>query len=142
MDNLENLENKSPAPQPGSNPDLEQLRADYDSLSYLVFSLLVLLFIVSGTLSFYLYRELSYARRELTAARLQIGPRINEYNQAVPTIQNFLKQLTEYGRTHPDFGPIMDKYRLRQVATNAPSAATSAPAATPTPAHKAPATKK
>ena len=40
-------------------------------------------------------------------------------------MDDFVNKITDYGRTHADFAPILAKYNLR------PAGATGAPAATP-----------
>jgi hypothetical protein len=58
-----------------------------------------------------------------------------DYQKMSGPYTDFLKKVTEYGRTHPDFVPILAKYNLK------PAGATSAPAATPK-SPPAPAAKK
>ena len=48
-----------------------------------------------------------------------------EYQKSGPLMDEFTKKITEYGRTHPDFAPILAKYGLN---TTSP---TSAPTASP-----------
>ena len=131
MDNLDNLENKTAAPQPDATSGLEELRAQYDALSHLVVSLLVLLLIVSGSFNLFLLRQVKYARTDLQAVRPQITQMLAEYNKvSAPAIQNLIKQLTDYGRTHPDFVPILTKYGLKPGITPnlTPAAATGSAA--------------
>ena len=46
-----------------------------------------------------------------------------------PLEQEFVKRVTEYQRTHPDFTPILAKYNLKPAApTGAPPASSLAPA--------------
>jgi hypothetical protein len=109
--------------------DVTELQEQFDALRHLVVSMLVLVLVVSGTLTIYLMRERKYARTELEALRPQATSVIAEYekNQG-PMMDNFIKQLTEYGRTHPDFAPIMTKYGLKPTVpgSNAPAPATPA----------------
>jgi hypothetical protein len=44
---------------------------------------------------------------------------------SAPLMNDFVVKLTEYGRTHPDFAPILAKYNLK------PTAATGVPAIAP-----------
>ena len=126
---MEDFETKQPA-QPVSNDLQEQV----DSLRHLLVSVLVLMIVVSGTFNLYLLRQVKYARMDLTGVRPQAVQMINEYNRVnAPQIQEFLRKITEYGKTHPDFAPILTKYGVRATPiTNAsPISPTSAPAAAP-----------
>ena len=84
------------------------------------FTLLLALVVVSGTLTVFLYRQASLTKRDITAIRPQAVQLIQAYNQEIPIIQGFARQLVAYGATHPDFEPIVKKYQLQSVTTNAP----------------------
>jgi hypothetical protein len=107
-----------------SPPDFNQLQAQVESLRHLVVSLLVLLVVVSGTLNLYLLRQVRFTRNDLNAVRLQTA-NINmtgfiaEYEKTTrPAMDEFVRKITQYGQTHPDFAPIMAKYGLNpQTAT-------------------------
>ena len=95
-----------------------------------VFTLLLALIVVSGTLVAYLGYESHHLGKDIYAINTQI---VQPYNQKLPAIGTFLNQLVAYGQTHPDFQPILKKYGI------VPPPATN-PAAKPAPA--APATPK
>jgi len=106
---MDEIEIKSPA-----QIDVAQLQEKYDSLRNLMGSVLVLLLLVSGTFNIFLWRQVRYVRRDLDGIRPQAMQVINDYQtNSGPTMDNFIKQITEYGRTHPDFAPIMSKYGLK-----------------------------
>ena len=117
-------------------PETEDLKQQCVCLQRQMTTLLLALVIVSGTLSVFLWRQVRYARRDLEAIKPQAAQIIQEFNQARPGMDAFLAKVTEYGRTHPDFMPILTKYRIP--ATAAPPATVTAPK----PAAPAPATKK
>lgn len=73
-----------------------------------VFTLLMALIVVSGTLTVYLYRQASLTRSDLTQAK-QLNALVTQ-NEV--SIENFLRQLVAYGQTHPDFVPVLKKYNL------------------------------
>jgi hypothetical protein len=120
---MDELENKV-SPQ----PEVAELREQCDALRHLIVSALVLMLVVSGTLTIYLMRERKYTIAELEAFRPQATSLIGEYekNQG-PMMDNFIKQITEYGRTHPDFAPIMTKYGLKPTVPGSSTPGTSAP---------------
>ena len=121
MDNLENQSFQTPPP---SGPDDAQ--AQFASLASLLNSILVLLIVLSGVVNLYLVRQVKNTRNELTIARNFVA----QAQRNVPAVDEFLRKLVDYGRTHADFTPIMAKYGLKpQASTNAaPAGATSAPA--------------
>ena len=121
---MEDFEPKQPS-QPVSNDLQEQL----DSLRHLIVSMLVLAIVVSGTFNLFLLWQLQYARRDPAEVRSQSSQMIAEYNRST---QDFLKKITDYGQTHPDFAPILTKYGVRATPmTGAPPATATSPAAKP-----------
>ncbi|HZR15969.1 MAG TPA: hypothetical protein VFE51_01465 [Verrucomicrobiae bacterium] len=105
---MENVPAASTAPQ----PDLLQLQARYDQLQQLVSSLLLILIVISGTLSVFLRRQWQSTQADLNAIQLAAAPLMAEYANNHPGIEDFVRRLAEYGRTHPDFAPIVTKYHL------------------------------
>lgn len=77
-----------------------------------MFTLLLALIIVSGTLTVYLYRQASLARKDIDALNQQAGPLIKIVRQNEPAMMNFVNQLVVYGETHPDFRPVLLKYGI------------------------------
>jgi hypothetical protein len=124
---MEDFETK----QPG-RPVADDLQVQIDSLRHLVISVLVLVIVVSGTFNLYLWRQVKYAKMDLGGVRPQATQMIAEYNRVnAPLMQEFLRKITDYAKTHPDFAPILTKYGVRATAvTGAPPATVTAPAAT------------
>jgi hypothetical protein len=107
--------------------EVSQLESQVAALQHLVTTLLVLLVIVSGTLSIFLLRQWQMARKDLGAIRPSALQIIADYNkERAPRMDAFLDKLKDYGRTHPDFVPILVRYGL---ATNVAPAAGAAPSA-------------
>lgn len=76
-----------------------------------VFTLLVALIVVSGTLTVYLYRQEVLAGKDLAAGRnIEAGMRNNEAN-----FQTFVTRLVAYGEKHPDFVQVLKKYGIAPV---------------------------
>jgi len=119
---MDNLDNTKPT-QIGAN----DLQAQCQTLQHLVVSILILVLVLSGTLNIYLLRQWRTVSKDLAAIRPQATQIITEYkNVSAPLINDFVRKITDYGRTHPDFAPILAKYNLK------PSPATNAPPAAPT----------
>jgi hypothetical protein len=133
---MDNIENPTPA-QPESNESSE-LSAQLQSLHHLVTSLIVLLLVVSGTLSIFLYRQWKFTKNELDAIRPTASQVIGSYQRgAGQAMDEFVKRIADYSRTHPDFAPIAAKYRLNEI-----SAAPGKPGAAPALPVGAPSSKK
>jgi len=81
-----------------------------------VYILLVALFVISGTVTVYMFDQARTVRKELSSAQ-QV---ITAYKQNEKTIQDFVNNLGVYGQTHPDFAQILGKYGL---VPNKPGAA-------------------
>ena len=122
---MDNLDNKTPL-QPNAN----DLQAQYDALRHLVVSVLILVIVISGTLNIYLLRQWRTTSKDLAGIRPQAAQMVAEYQKVSGPWSDFVKKMTEYGRTHPDFAPILAKYNLKPAgATGAPPAAPASPPA-------------
>ncbi len=99
-----------------SQTEPNDLQTQYEALRQTVTSLMVLLFLVSGTLTIYLVRQWRFTQRDLETFRPVAAQFISEYSKGAPTMQDFVNKLAEYGKTHPDFAPIVAKYRLNDIA--------------------------
>ena len=91
------------------------------ALRHQVFTLLLALVVVSGTLTVILYRQARLTGKDIEVIKPQATQIIEAFKRDRPGMENFVKQLASYGNTHPDFQPILKKYGI--VATQ--------PAATP-----------
>ena len=124
---MDNVENKTPI-QAHTNDLQEQC----DALRHIVVSLLVLVIVISGTFNIYLLRQWRTASKDLAGIRPQAAQMIAEYQKvSAPLMTVFVKKITEYGRTHPDFAPVLAKYGLKPAGTTAEVPATAAPQARP-----------
>ena len=105
-----------------TNPPVQtELMDQIVALRHQVFTLLLALVVVSGTLTVVLYRQAKLTGRDIEIIKPQATQIIAAFKRDLPAMENFVKQLTAYGVTHPDFQPILKKYGI--VATQ--------PAATP-----------
>jgi type II secretory pathway component PulF len=73
-----------------------------------LFSLLIALIVVSGTLTVFMFRQTSVAGKELEQGR-QLEKVLNQ-NEAA--IASFVNKLVAYGEKHPDFVPVLKKYGI------------------------------
>ena len=117
---MDNLDDKTPV-----QPDPMDLQAQYDALRHLVVSLLILVVVISGTLNIYLLRQWRTTSKDLAGIRPQASQMIADYQKTSgPVMQEFVKRITDYGKTHPDFAPVLAKYGLKPTTpTNSSPAA-------------------
>ena len=97
------------------NPDSE---SEIAAMKSQLFTLLLALIVVSGTLTVYLYREARVTGRDLNASTQLIA----NVNQNQLLIVTFANQLAAYGQTHPDIRQLLAKYGipLTGLPTNPP----------------------
>ena len=123
---MDNLDNAKP-----SQTGADDLQAQFDALRHLVVSILILVIVMSGTLNIYLLRQWRSVSKDLAGVRPQAAQMIADYQKVTgPLMTDFVKKLTEYGRTHPDFAPVLAKYNIKPAGATgaAPTAATPPPA--------------
>lgn len=119
---MDNFDDKTPV-----QPAAPEVQVQLDAMRHLIVSVLILVLVVSGTLTIYLLRQWRSVSKELAVVRPQATKMIEDYQKnSVPLMSDFLKKVTDYGRTHPDYMPILARYNIK------PGAATGAPPATAT----------
>jgi hypothetical protein len=97
------------------NTDVINHDSEIAALRRQVFTLLVALIVVSGTLTVYLYRQASISKKDLDVIRPQAQQIINVFNQNQTLMNNFVTQLVAYGEKHPDFVPVLRKYGIAPI---------------------------
>jgi hypothetical protein len=114
--------------QSQTQSQLADLREQCEQLRSLVSSLLLLLLLVSLTLTIFLARQWRFSKSQIDLMSSQAGPIITEFNKNLPAMQDFIRKLNEYAKTHADFGPIVTRYHLNEVLSKpgtSPATATS-----------------
>jgi hypothetical protein len=91
------------------------LAGQVTALQRQVFTLLLALIVVSGTLVAYLGYESHHLGKDIVAINTQV---VQPYNQKLPAIESFVSQLVAYGQAHPDFRAILVKNGVVAAATN------------------------
>jgi hypothetical protein len=91
------------------------------AMRHQIFTLLLALVVVSGTLTVFLYRQASMTGRDIAAIKPQATRVIQVFSDRRMSMDNFVKQLAAYGYTHPDFQPILKKYRIEPQPLAAPA---------------------
>ena len=95
------------------------------ALRHQVFTLLLALVVVSGTLTVVLYRQARLTGKDIEIIKPQATQIIEAFKRDRQGMENFVKQLASYGNTHPDFQPILRKYGVAPPPQ--PAAAPAAP---------------
>jgi hypothetical protein len=129
---MDEIETK-PVTQSTQLSEAPDLRAQYESLRHLIVSVLILLIVVSGTFNIYLLRQFRYAGKDLEGFKPYAQETMMNYQKGDgPAVENFLGRIVDYGRTHPDFAPILKKYRINPgPATGGAPMALPPPGSTP-----------
>ena len=95
-----------------NNPVPDDLAGQVASLRRQITHLLLVLVVISGTLTTYLFYQARTFGNDLTVLEPQAREVIQNYNKNLPNIQKFVQELVTYGQTHPDFQPILKKYGI------------------------------
>ena len=95
-----------------NRPVQTELMDQIVALRHQVFTLLLALVVVSGTLTVVLYRQAKLTGKDIDTIKPQATQIIQAFSRERPVMENFVKQLAIYGSTHPDFQPIVIKYGL------------------------------
>jgi hypothetical protein len=96
-----------------TNPSVQiELMDQIVALRHQVFTLLLALVVVSGTLTVVLYRQARLTGKDIEVIKPQATQIIAAFKRDQQSMEAFVKQLTAYGVTHPDFQPILKKYGI------------------------------
>jgi hypothetical protein len=130
---MNDFETKSP--MASSNEELQQQCA---ALQRQITTLLLAVFVISGTLTVFLWRQASLAKKDLQVLKEPAAQIIQTFKQEKPITEDFFARLNEFSKSHPDFAPVLAKYKtqpavapLTPSATQAPATATSSPPGAP-----------
>jgi hypothetical protein len=85
--------------------------------------MLMALIMVSGTVTIYLYRQASITRKDYEALQPQAQQVIGAFNQNQKLMMDFVNALGNFGKTHPDFMPVLAKNGIGQAPASAAPAA-------------------
>jgi predicted negative regulator of RcsB-dependent stress response len=90
-----------------------EISEQISALQRQVFTLLLALVVVSGTLVAFLCYQSRQLGKNIDASRQQARQIAQVYNEDLPVIQSVLKQLVAYGQAHPDFQQaVLKKYGI------------------------------
>jgi hypothetical protein len=97
-----------------NSPAPAELSGQIAALRCQVFTLLLALVVISGTLATFLYYQSRVIGKDITATKPQAMQIIQGFNQSRPRLESFVNQLIAYGQTHPEFQQqILEKYNIK-----------------------------
>ncbi len=117
----------SPMTPPGNDAsELAQLKAQYAELSWQTHTLRVALLVVATAVCAFFWLEAHRNGQALEAIRPQAAKVVEANKVQDPIANKFVGQLVEFGKAHPDFAAILNKYGIR--ADSAPTTVSKSPA--------------
>jgi hypothetical protein len=99
------------------NPDSTDTSSEIVALRNQAFNLLVALIMISGTLTYVLYRQASLSGKDDEALSQQVNQQVAILQATRPGLLIFVNQLGAYGMTHPDIRPLLAKYGIAVAPT-------------------------
>lgn len=137
MDNPDNFNAPSDSTRAGNNILLGQCEV----LRKLFIASLVGLLLLGLSFNYFILRQMVFTRKDLDVVRPQVAQMVEGYTKnEEPQIRSYVNSLITFAKTHPDFTPILAKYKIvPATGTTAPPAlapAAAVPAAPASPAKK------
>ncbi len=108
--------------KPSESSELGELKEQVAALNRQATFLFIALVVLSFTLTAFLGLQWRRAGKELDAMKQQVAQMQQTGKQEGPQVQALFGRLVEYGKTHPDLTPLLNKYGAK------PAAAPAAPA--------------
>ena len=109
---MNETERSSSVPQLGrveiSEPTLAELQGEVLGLKRLVSVIVFLLILVTFSVDVYMMRQVTTVNRELANAQAVIDDFTKK--GVASAAGDFWTKLSEYGKSHPDFAPVLAKY--------------------------------
>ena len=104
-----------------NSPAPADLSEQVAALQWQVFTLMLALIVVSGTLAAFLFYQSRVLGKDIQVIRPQAAPIIQAFKANHTSMEKLVEQLVAYGQAHPDFRPILQKYGINPTTT-APAA--------------------
>ncbi len=119
-----NLPEASPLSAAASSPtELTELKEQCAQLRAQAQSLRLALLIVAVSVAGFFWVEVWRNGQALETMRPQAAQVAEVTKKQTPAINDFINRLAEYGRTHPDFVPVLTKYGIATATNSAVPAA-------------------
>ena len=125
---MSDLNPTSPSPTAPTNSEFNELKEECAQLRAQTRNLRLAQLIVALAVAAFFWVEARRNGQALETMRPQAAQIAEVTKKQTPAINEFVNRLAEYGRTHPDFVPVLTKYGITTTATSA--APSAVPAAT------------
>jgi hypothetical protein len=97
-----------------SSPAPDELSDQIAALRRQVFTLLLALVVVSGTLAVYLSYQSRVLGKDIANVKPQAVQIIQGFDKSRPKLEDFVNQLIAYGQKHPEFQQqVLEKYHIK-----------------------------
>lgn len=115
-------------PTSPTSSELTELKAQCAQLRAQTHNLRIAQLIVALAVAGFFWVEVRRNGQALDTMRPQAAQVADVTKKQTPAINDFVNRLAEYGRTHPDFVPVLTKYGIPTATTSAvPGVAPAAP---------------
>jgi hypothetical protein len=110
---LNNMDIESSSRQgSAASSDLEYLQQRIDVLRNLLIGALIAFILVGGSFGLFIMQQMRIARGQLYEFRVTADKNRREFQQInEPLIRQFSVEIQNYATLHPDFAPLLQKYR-------------------------------
>ncbi len=96
-----------------ASPNENMADVQQEGLRKLFLATLVAVLILAGSMNIFLIRQMVFMRKDLEAVRPQVKLIMETYQKVEePQIKGFINALVTFSRTHPDFSPVLAKYKI------------------------------
>ena len=100
--------------QPGQGVtayEVDRRRLQTAQLSVLILATILSLLVMSLGVNLFIFKQMRGARMQLAAARVAARNLAEQYQVKEPAMRQFIQALQAFAATHPDFLPILERYR-------------------------------
>lgn len=100
------------------------LQAQFEGLRKLFIATLVAMLVLGISLNIFLLRQTAIVRKDLQNIRPQVDQLVANFQKnEEPEMKRFVNALIEFSKTHPEFKPILSKYKITVEMPMTPPAA-------------------
>jgi hypothetical protein len=123
----------NPEPSAPAIPAPADVNQELQALRALVIKLQSGLIALTWIVGVFIFIQFWRHRNELNVVRPQAAQIIDAAKRTDAPVNQFISQLVEYSRTHPDFAQILSRYPIQMPAATNPTAAPKPAATVPAP---------
>src|SRR5215467_13031509 len=102
-------------------PEMDDWKERYTDLSRQLAMLLAAVLVASLTLTAYLFVQNRRTGKDAEALQTQVQQVVDGSKKEGEFMSVLASKLLEYGQSHPDFQPILNRYGIKGVSTPAPT---------------------